>query len=346
MGKSRAASVVLLLLLLPDVAVADENQPNLVVAVVAGEPTPTLRFTITNLGASPIEWRGFARSDNGPVVMLPDDTVLEDRSSIDYVDKSRRMAEVPPEKLAAGTRQSWDRALRNIAAVEPADSLPAGEYRVYWRFKDLKSNEIVLEVGNTRETPANRAPLPLTSATPRGALWSFCKGLDGGRLQQVCAIATTQKQSNDFFEATLGREDAFESIRSALSDKFGPEAGAGLSLEATEAVERAIANAPVTFGPYFQTATILLSPPIGLKLSDNEWCVCADSFTTTNGDVPPRMAQGSFALQKLEAQIRGGEFASAKESLEKINATIRDHGWRVLTPEGTAPAGSTTKPSP
>jgi hypothetical protein len=340
---------------LSKLAFGADDQPRLSTAVIAGSSPPILRFTLTNTTDSPIECPNFGLTDNKTVVLCPDGRFCIDEVFIDLVDtRTGRMTGMGHEQLAAHESQSWDRPLKEL--LRPADApLSAGDYRVYWEYdkavegkplrEQIRSNETAFVIPGTPDRTTLNSDLHAYSTSPRIAVWQLSLTLDSGKIPRLCQIDLSQEESSKIESAFVLREYTWDNVKTAFKRVFVVKPDGAPPLEATDDLKNAITNARVTFGPYFETATVFVNPPVLLRRSDREWQLAADSFAK-DGKILAQINENIAALERVEKKLRAGEFPSAKDASRELAPLLRNRKLFNLDAEpspSTAPATRPTK---
>jgi hypothetical protein len=299
------------------------SQLRLRVTTVLDANPPSIRFTASNVGPTAIPEIIFGHRRNWVVVLLPNAEVMQYHIDVD--------PEVAFGEIASGDSRSWEFAFTEIPMISEK-MRGAGEYRLYWEYADVRSNEISFsrskaDLGGQSRPAASRPGI----ITPAAFVAGFCRAVDGNSgAFQVEQGGLSPALTDEVYSALGSRCAAAVEFRSLLDRHFGKGSDRQFRLESANTALEALPGASLDFGPYFSEVTIRSKPPIKLvRWYEFDWRLAASNFVKA-GAVIPEIARGTELIKQASSDLRDGKFATAADAIASIQKTLRERSLRVL----------------
>jgi hypothetical protein len=234
---------------------------------------PTLVFVLENCSNEPVENHPPGYDNNSIEVLRPDGSVGVNRIGVGaFADDTPVIA--PGETV---------RHPLQLAEVARACGMTRhGSYRLFWRYEGSRSAEVLLSRdADDPDEGRKAAPADQNLDTPRAALLTFLRGLDGdvGELGAVMLPPGDEREEREAYDLLMRRAGASAVLRQHLEAKFGKEASSAWALESAAETLDAVRKGAVTFPEHFEQALLGASGRrFRLVRQANHWFVCAAHY--------------------------------------------------------------------
>jgi hypothetical protein len=302
------------------------SQLRLGVAVVLDAETPLIRFTAANFGSTPVPEINFSQHRNGIVVLLPTGAIALSHYDVDPA--------IIDGEIAPGATHTWDFPFAQLPII--ADEMRGtGEYRLYWYYAEVKSNEIrFIRSKGVQSSPPQQSDHDHAAQSPTSAVLALCHAMDGDPAYRPLRIehaGVNQELAAKAEGAVLGRWFAVTDFRNRVDRRFGKGEGRQLEIEATAGNLQMLSTAPLDYGPYFSEVTVRAERPIRLvrRSEERDWELAASNFIK-DGAVNPGIAQGTDLILSAGSDVTDGKFATAADAVAAVEKQMREKSLRLI----------------
>jgi hypothetical protein len=292
------------------------------IAIVAGEAEPSVVFTGTNHGDVPVSRGDVAFGANRLMFLTPSGALAEYNYQV--MDTAPAAASRPARDLRRGESAEWIMKLSDV--LDQAGPLEAGEYRLFWEFAGVPSNELrVLQKAERSGRDRERRKTDFGGQSPRETLERLYRGIDAGDMMvpELLPFGDRRGEEGEFFRAVQGRVIVAARLMEVASRRFGARAvqEEDWGLYWTPARAVSLRGARVDFDDRFAIARVLVDGQtfrLRRERSSRWAAVPEDLFGPWGEATRARLQRETHDVEAIATAIERGEYRHAREAVEAL----------------------------